>query len=165
MTKLFMVLTFPVSYPISKILDWVLGEEIGNVYDRERLMEYIKVTKEYNKLEKEEVKIISGALALKKKTATDIMTKVEDVFMLPFTTILDFENINEIISQGFTRVPVFDGVRDNIVALFHIKDLALVDPDDNTPLKTLCEFYNHPLIFVFEDETLDTMLNEFKKGS
>lgn len=41
------------------------GEEIGNVYDRERLMEYIRITKDYNKLEAEEVNIISGALAFK----------------------------------------------------------------------------------------------------
>lgn len=55
LTYIFMIATFPLSYPISKILDRVLGEEIGNVYDRERLMEYIRVTKEYNKLEADEV--------------------------------------------------------------------------------------------------------------
>jgi hypothetical protein len=41
-TKLFMVVTAPLSYPISKILDKILGTEIGTVYDRERLMELIK---------------------------------------------------------------------------------------------------------------------------
>lgn len=43
MTKLTMILTFPLSYPISKLLDLVLGEEIGNVYNRERLKELVKV--------------------------------------------------------------------------------------------------------------------------
>ena len=38
-----MILTFPLSYPISKILDFLLGEEIGNVYNRERLKELVKV--------------------------------------------------------------------------------------------------------------------------
>lgn len=42
-TKIVMVLTFPLAYPISKILDWVLGEEIGNVYTRERLKELVRV--------------------------------------------------------------------------------------------------------------------------
>lgn len=42
-TKVVMVLTFPLAYPISKILDWALGEEIGAVYTRERLKELVKV--------------------------------------------------------------------------------------------------------------------------
>lgn len=43
-TKIVMVLTFPLAYPISKILDWALGEEIGAVYTRERLKELVKVS-------------------------------------------------------------------------------------------------------------------------
>lgn len=43
LTKITMILTFPLSYPISKLLDLVLGEEIGNVYNRERLKELVKV--------------------------------------------------------------------------------------------------------------------------
>lgn len=43
-TKLVMLLTAPLSYPISKILDFILGEEIGNVYNRERLKELVKVS-------------------------------------------------------------------------------------------------------------------------
>lgn len=42
-TKFFMLLTFPLSYPISLILNWILGEEIGAYYNRERLKELIKV--------------------------------------------------------------------------------------------------------------------------
>lgn len=43
-TKLTMLLTFPLSYPISKLLDFLLGEEIGNVYNRERLKELLKAS-------------------------------------------------------------------------------------------------------------------------
>ncbi|XP_022240761.1 metal transporter CNNM4-like [Limulus polyphemus] len=164
LTKFFMIVTFPLSFPISKILDWILGEEIGNVYNREKLMEYIKVTKDYNQLENEEVNIISGALELKKKTAAEIMTKIDDVFMIPIDSILNFETMSEILKRGYTRIPVYDADRNNIVFLLFTKDLAFVDPEDNTPVKTLCEFYNHPISYVYEDETLDVLLEEFKKG-
>lgn len=46
-TKAVMALTFPLSYPTSKILDVLLGEEIGNVYNRERLKELVKVSRIY----------------------------------------------------------------------------------------------------------------------
>ncbi|GBM07153.1 Metal transporter CNNM4 [Araneus ventricosus] len=163
-TKLFMLLTFPLSYPISRILDFVLGAEIRTVYNRKRLMEFIRLTKEDNNLQNEEVDIISGALELTKKTVADVMTKINDVFMVPITSVLDFETVSEIMKQGYSRIPVYDGDRSNVVALLSIKDLAFVDPDIQTPLRTLCEFYNHPVNFVFEDTTLDVMLNEFKKG-
>lgn len=39
-----MVITFPLAYPTSKILDFLLGEEIGNVYNRERLKELVRVS-------------------------------------------------------------------------------------------------------------------------
>lgn len=45
-TKAVMLITFPLSYPTSKILDYLLGEEIGNVYNRERLKELVKVSRE-----------------------------------------------------------------------------------------------------------------------
>lgn len=39
-----MVLTFPLAYPTSKLLDYMLGEEIGAVYNRERLKELVRVS-------------------------------------------------------------------------------------------------------------------------
>lgn len=46
-TKTVMVLTTPLSWPISKALDWALGEEIGSTYNRERLKELVKVSDIY----------------------------------------------------------------------------------------------------------------------
>lgn len=50
------------------------------------------------------------------------------------------------------------------MTMLYIKDLAFVDPDDNTPLKTLCQFYQNPCNFVFEDVKLDIMFKIFKEG-
>lgn len=59
---------------------------------------------------------------------------------------------------------MYEGSRKNIITVLYIKDLALVDPDDNTPLKTLCQFYQNPCYFVFEDTTLDVLFKQFKEG-
>ena len=163
-TRVFMILTFPLSFPISKILDWILGEEIGNVYNRDRLRELLKVTEQQMDLVKDELQIISGALELSKKTVCDIMTKLDDVYMIEFNTILDFETMSGILKTGYTRIPVYEKERTNIMAILNIKDLAFIDPDDKTPLKTVYKFYNHPINFVYDDTKLDVMLEEFKKG-
>ncbi|XP_052745421.1 unextended protein [Bicyclus anynana] len=163
-TKAVMALTAPLAFPVSKLLDYFLGEEIGSVYNRERLKELVKVTTDVNDLDKDEVNIISGALELRKKTVSDVMTKLEDVFMLPITSVLDFETMSEIVKSGYSRIPVHEGGRTNIVTVLFIKDLAFVDPDDNTPLRTLCQYYQNPCNFVFEDVTLDVMFKQFKEG-
>ena len=54
----------------------------------------------FKDIEKEEVNIISGALDLKRKTVADVMTKLEDVFMLPYDAVLDFSTVSEIRKQG-----------------------------------------------------------------
>ncbi len=164
LTYFFMIATFPIAFPISKILDYILVKEIGNVYDRGRLLELIRVTDEYTDLQKEEVDIISGALELKKTPVKCVMTPLSDCYMLDEEAVLDFNTVTDIMNRGFTRIPVYSGTRDNIVALLFVKDLAFVDPDDCTPLRTVIKFYQHPINFVFEDTTLDVMLSEFKKG-
>lgn len=123
-----------------------------------------KVTNDVNDLDKDEVNIISGALELRKKTVAEVMTHLEDAFMLSIDAILDFETVSEIMKSGFSRIPVYEGDRHNVQKLLFIKDLALIDPDDNTPLRTLCEFYQNPCFHVFEDETLDKMFKRFKGG-
>ncbi|XP_035894574.1 metal transporter CNNM4 isoform X2 [Anopheles stephensi] len=165
-TKAVMVITAPLSFPISKILDFVLGEEIGNFYDRERLKELVKVTNDVNDLDKDEVKVIAGVLELRKKTVKDVMTRLEDAYMLPIDAVLDFVTIADIMKSGFSRIPVHDGdERADIISILHIKDLAFIDPDDNVPVRRMCEFYRNSIHFVFYDQTLDVMFKEFKSGT
>ncbi|KAJ7988288.1 hypothetical protein DPEC_G00322020 [Dallia pectoralis] len=163
-TKFFMLLTFPLSFPVSKLLDVLLGQEIGTVYNREKLVEMLKVTEPYNDLVKEELNMIQGALELRNKTVESVMTPLGHCFMIQNDAVLDFNTMSEIMESGYTRIPVFDEERSNIVDILYVKDLAFVDPDDCTTLKTITKFYNHPVHFVFHDTRLDSMLEEFKKG-
>lgn len=51
-------------------------------------------------MENEEAGIISGTLDLKKKTVKQIMRKIADVFMLPIESVLDFNTMLKIETQG-----------------------------------------------------------------
>ncbi|XP_033951542.1 metal transporter CNNM4 isoform X1 [Pseudochaenichthys georgianus] len=163
-TKFFMLLTFPVSFPVSKLLDVLLGQEIGTVYNREKLVGMLRVTEPYNDLVKEELNMIQGALELRNKSVEDVMTPIGDCFMIQADAVLDFNTMSEIMESGYTRIPVYDDEKSNIMDILYVKDLAFVDPDDCTTLKTITKFYNHPVHFVFHDTKLDAMLEEFKKG-
>ena len=129
--------TSPLSFPLSKVLDCVLGAEIGTVYNRERLIELMKVTEQYNGLEKKEINIVHGALVLKQKNVKDVMTPLDDCYMLPIETLLNFEALTEIKDQGYSRIPVYEGERSNIVHILYAKDLLFIDPDDEKVLVDL----------------------------
>jgi metal transporter CNNM len=58
------------------------------------------VTKDHNDLDKDEVNIISGVLEMRKKAVGDIMTPIEDVYMLSIDSILDFETVSKIMNSG-----------------------------------------------------------------
>ena len=47
---------------------------------------------------------------------------------------------NEPVCAGFTRIPVYDESRDNIVGILYAKDLILVDPDDEVEISAVLSF-------------------------
>ncbi|XP_073408916.1 metal transporter CNNM1 isoform X3 [Dendrobates tinctorius] len=165
LTRLLMAVTFPLSYPLSRLLDWALRQEISTFYTREKLLEMLRAADPYNDLVKEELNIIQGALELRTKVVEDVLTPLGDCFMLRSDAVLDFSTVSEILRSGYTRIPVYEGDdRANIVDILFVKDLAFVDPDDCTSLQTVTRFYHRPLHCVFNDTRLDAVLEEFKKG-
>lgn len=163
-TWIVILITFPVAYPLSLILDCLLGEEIVFVYDRERLQEYIRLTKNNNNFDAQEINIITGALKIKKMTVAHVMTKLRNVYMLNLDTIVNYQIIVEIIKRGFSRIPVYEKSRRNIIGLLMVKDLALVNPYSEVTMKSLIQFYKHPIIIVDENHTLDIVFNHFREG-
>ncbi|CAI7993257.1 Metal transporter CNNM2 [Geodia barretti] len=164
LTYIFMALTFPLSFPISLILHFILGKEIGAVYTRNELLGLLKVTEDHHGIGKDEVQIISGALKFKEKTAEDVMTNFEYVYCLDIQSVLDFRTIREIYDSGFSRIPVYEETKSNIVGVLYAKDLAFVDPDDEMPLKQVLNFYNRELTSVYNDTKLDELLEQFAGG-
>ncbi|XP_074152137.1 metal transporter CNNM1 [Sminthopsis crassicaudata] len=165
LTRLLMAAAFPVCYPLGRLLDWALRQEISTFYTREKLLETLRAADPYNDLVKEELNMIQGALELRTKVVEEVLTPLGDCFMLRSDAVLDFSTVSEILRSGYTRIPVYEGdQRHNIVDILFVKDLAFVDPDDCTPLLTVTRFYNRPLHCVFNDTRLDMVLEEFKKG-
>lgn len=157
----FMILTGPISFPLSKLLDWILGKEIAATYNREKIRELMKNVAD---LEEKELKMISGALDFNKRIVKDIMTPLDKVFMLEINSKLDFQTIATISQKGYSRIPVYENTNENVVGLLHVKDFTLLDPDDNMPVKALLEHYNHKVTYCDLDDKLDIMFEKFRLG-
>lgn len=130
--------TAPISWPIAKLLDRLLGENHGTVYKKSGLKTLVTLhktlgTSPTDRLNEDEVTIISAVLDLKDKAVGDIMTPMEDVFTMSADTVLDEPTMNAILSAGYSRIPIFEpGNPQNFVGMLLVKILITYDPEDCT---------------------------------
>lgn len=163
--RLLLFLFFPVAYPISKVLDWMLGKGHAVLLRRAELKTLVDFHgNEAGKggdLTHDETTIIGGALELTEKTAKDAMTPISNAFSLDLDAILNLDTLNAIMAMGHSRVPVYSSTPTNIIGLVLVKNLLGVDPDDAVPVRKMLI---RKIPRVSDDMPLYDILNEFQKG-
>ncbi|KAL3514640.1 hypothetical protein ACH5RR_027357 [Cinchona calisaya] len=163
--QLLLWLFFPVSYPISKVLDWMLGKGHAALLRRAELKTFVDFHgNEAGKggdLTHDETTIIAGALELTAKTARDAMTPISKAFSLDLDGRLNLETLNAIMTMGHSRVPVYYKDPTNIIGLILVKNLLAVDPEASVLLRKMTI---RKIPRVSENMPLYDMLNEFQKG-
>ncbi|CAH9085804.1 unnamed protein product [Cuscuta epithymum] len=165
LVRVLMIICYPISYPIGKILDWVLGHNEA-LFRRAQLKALVSIhSKEAGKggeLTHDETTIISGALDLTEKTAEEAMTPIESTFSLDVNSKLDWEAMGKILARGHSRVPVYSGNPKNIIGLLLVKSLLTVRAETETPVSAVSI---RRIPRVPSDMPLYDILNEFQKGS
>ncbi|XP_021722556.1 DUF21 domain-containing protein At1g47330-like [Chenopodium quinoa] len=158
-------LFFPISYPISKVLDWMLGKGQTALLRRAELKTFVNFHgNEAGKggdLTHDETTIITGALEMTEKTAKDAMTLISKAFSLDLDATLNLETLNAIMAMGHSRVPVYYQNPLNIIGLVLVKNLLGVDPDEGVPLRKMTI---RKIPRVPESMPLYDILNQFQKG-
>ncbi|OVA07022.1 CBS domain [Macleaya cordata] len=163
--RVLLFLFFPIAYPISKMLDWMLGKGHAVLLRRAELKTFVDFHgNEAGKggdLSHDETTIIAGALEMTEKTAKDAMTPISSAFSIDLDATLDLQTLTSIMTNGHSRVPVYAGNPKNIIGLILVKNLLTVDPNDAVPLKKMTI---RKIPRVSETMPLYDILNEFQKG-
>lgn len=128
-----MLISSPISWPVGKLLDWLLGSD-NALFQRPELRAFVSLHGEGDQdggesvLSAGEVQVIHGAMDLAHKTAETAMTPLSNVFSVDADAILSRKLLNKIVHAGHSRVPVYEhGDRKNIIGLILVKELLLVD--------------------------------------
>jgi metal transporter CNNM len=131
-----MWLMAPVAWPTAKLLDKLLGEDHGTTYKKAGLKTLVTLHKTLgpapeDRLNQDEVTIISAVLDLKSKPVGSIMTPMKNVFTMSVDTVLDERMMNIILSAGYSRIPIHtpDNPK-NFVGMLLVKMLITYDPED-----------------------------------
>jgi metal transporter CNNM len=157
----------PVAYPTALMLDWILGEDHGTVYKKAGLKTLVTLHKSLgpspsDRLNQDEVTIISAVLDLKDKPVGSIMTPIKDVFTMSSDTVLDEATMDKILSAGYSRIPIHaPGEPTNFVGMLLVKILITYDPED---CKKVGEFPLATLPETREETSCLDIVNFFQEG-
>ncbi|HFU4026289.1 TPA: hemolysin family protein [Streptococcus suis] len=123
-------------------------------------IEYI-LTKSEQTLDAEEIEMLQGVFSLDELMAREVMVPRTDAFMVDIEE--DTETIiAAILKQNFSRIPVYDGDKDNIIGLIHTKKIlseAFTNGFDNLNIRRIMQ---EPLFVpetIFVDDLLTSLRN------
>jgi len=108
LVRVIVVILFPISYPISRVLDCVLGKELATTYSNAEMLKLLQIHVEENAIDPDTAITMTGALKYKEMAVRDVMTPLANVFMLKTDEKLSFETIAKIFKTGYSRIPVYE---------------------------------------------------------
>jgi len=159
--RIFIFIFYPICAPIAFLLDKILGDEISTIYSKKELTKIIEEHENSNDsdLDKEEERILKGALSFSDKKVENIMTPRTEIFSLSYNKKITEKTIKDISNSGHSRIPIYKKDNDHIIAILYVKDLI----NKNWHNKKIEDIARPNVLFVNYDKKLDDLLDKFKK--
>lgn len=112
-------------------------------------------------LDNDEIEMLQGVFSLDTKVAREVMVPRTDSFMIDINDPV-LENIDEILNESYSRIPVYDEDKDKVVGILHTKTLLKAARQFGFENVVLQKILQEPL-FVPETIFIDDLLYELKK--
>ncbi len=110
----------------------------------------------------EEREIIHNVFEFSDKAAGDIMTPAERLFMLPID--LPYEALmEEVKSTQYSRVPFYEGERENVIGILHVRDLFSFEMKRRAGVMRELRDLLRPPLAVHQRLPLEELLREFQR--
>ncbi|MCI0565634.1 hemolysin family protein [bacterium] len=157
--RIFVFVLYPICYPLSRILDRTLGEELPEIYSKRELVKIIEEHEDSPEsgVKAEEERIVRGALTFSDKRVRDVMTPREVLTALDADTIIDDGFFTRMLETAHSRIPVYQRNPDNIIGVLYLKDLI----GEGCRGKKVDDVCYKNVIFVNENRELLAVLNTF----
>ena len=113
-------------------------------------------------LDEHEVRMIRGVVQLDRTVAREVMAPRVDIVAVESDASLS-TLVNVMISQGHSRVPIYDGDLDHIVGVAHARDALQQLANLGDPSKMRARQVSREPLFIPESKTLEGLLEVFQK--
>ena len=128
-------------------------------YKDSEIKEAIEVGQDLGVISKNESSVISNFIRLDEMTAEDIMIDLERVAMIDINSSKD-DIKQKMLESGYTRLPVYDKDRRNIVGILNVKNVLR----SMLAKEKLCAAKHvKSCMFISSGKRLDLLFNEMKK--
>lgn len=149
---------------ISKVIVKIFGTDLNNIgliITEEEIKSVVSVGEEEGVIEEEEKKMIHSIFEFTDTTVKEIMIPRTTVYAVEASKTLN-EVWEEMIGNGYSRIPVYEEKIDNIIGVLYLKDIFNVIRERQ--LDKAVKYLIREAYFVPETKPLFEMLEEFKKN-
>jgi len=160
-------LTYPITIVISKITTEILrlfgsaAHHVEPIATEEDIAFLIRLGYKEGVLEAESGEMLDSVIEFRDTMVKEAMNPRTEI--CSFDKDATFEEVAKTIAaEGHSRWPVYHKNVDNIIGIFHTKDMLMMKKDEREAF-SLKKYLRQPL-FVPETMKLSTLLKEFKRG-
>jgi len=160
-STLFKPIIITITYISTKILAFV-GVDIGKVkrplFTETEIKACISLAWDDGKISADEKKILSRVFTLNDRAVSDIMVPLQRMVVIDSNSPVD-DVVKTILKTGYTRFPVSEGKKQDIIGFLHGKDvLRLFHQKTNIPIRKIIR----PSHFIPADRTIGSQLRNFQ---
>lgn len=142
----------------------ILGVNLENIEEKvseEEIKSLIEVGQRHGVFNETEKEMITSVLSFDNKIAREIMIPRKNVYSInidiPLTNYLD-----ELLEEKHSRIPVYQGDKDNIVGILYLKDFIVEARKNGFENININSIMKKPY-FVLENKNIDVLFKEFQK--
>lgn len=160
-----------IASPFIKILSWstkcvlrlfgMNDENIEESLSREEIRSMVESGQETGVFNETETDMITNIFEFDDSLALNIMTPRTDVYCIDINDPLS-ENIDQMMTMQYTRIPVYDDSIDNIIGILNMKDFAIEARKVGFDHVDIRKILRKPY-FVLETKNTDDLFNELQE--
>ena len=128
---------------------------------RDEMRQILAQSRGQGAIDPSEFTMMEGVLSLDTRLARELMVPRTDTLMIDLDDTLD-ENLELVLNSPFSRMPVYEGDKDNVIGVLHMNNVLKASKDVGFDALDFRTLVNEPL-FVPSTIFIDDLLIEFRK--
>jgi metal transporter CNNM len=163
-TRILIIIAYPIAYPVSFALDKLLGHAIPTMYSHSELMQIVSEHEdsEHSHIDADEERIVHGALQFSHKQVREVMTPITHVVMFEENQKLTDSFFEKVGEAGYSRFPIYSGNTTNITGILFAKDL--LTEDEEIAIRDTEDAFETDILRIKAGTYLDAVLTKMLKS-